>query len=115
MANYPIDPDVRRIALRFAGNAPAMARLIQAVERAEGDILKAVKCSLPDTTTREQALEITCRSAVHAMVDFIAANNPDAFVNFWAARWAPEGVANDPHNLNKNWPANVSKLWGVKP
>lgn len=107
MAVHPIDPDVRRIAKRFGVDAA----LIQAVEKAEGDILKAVRCSVPSTRDREEALEITCRSAAHAMSDFLKQSNPSGFVSFWAARWAPVGVKNDPTSLNANWPKNVSKLW----
>jgi hypothetical protein len=32
-------------------------------------------------------------------------------VDFWAKRWAPVGAANDPHDLNVNWPVNVKKFW----
>lgn len=109
MATWPIDPDVRRIAKRFGVDAA----LIQAVIRAEGNILKAVQCSVPSVTTREEAVEVTCRSAAHAMSDYIKQTNPAGFVSFWAARWAPVGVANDPTALNKNWPVNVTKGWKV--
>lgn len=109
MASYPIDPDVRRIARRF-GVDP---HLIQAVVQAEGDILKAVRCSLPNTKDREEALEITCRSAAHAMSDYVKATDADGFVEFWAARWAPQGAANDPGHLNKHWPKNVKLLWNI--
>ena len=107
MATRPIDPDVLRIAKRF-GVDP---KLIQAVVTAEGDIFKAVKCSVPTVRDREQALEITCRSAAHAMSDFLKQSNPVGFVSFWAARWAPVGAENDPTSLNQNWPKNVAKLW----
>jgi hypothetical protein len=107
MSTYPIDPDIRRIALRFGVDA----KLIAAVVKAEGNIIKAVQCSLPKVTTEEQALDVTCRSAVHAMSDFIKANHAEAFVQFWAKRWAPVGAANDPTSLNKNWPLNVLRLW----
>lgn len=105
-----LDDDVRRIAKRFGVDAA----LIQAVVRAEGGgqaILKAVQCSLPGVKTREEALEVTCRSAAHAMSDYLKANDAPGFVAFWGARWAPTGAQNDPTNLNKNWPANVTKLW----
>ena len=110
-----IDLDVAKTAKHF-GIDPA---LIQAVVNAEGDILKAVRCSLPETPDRSHALDITCRSAVHAMCDFVkehyAANDSehlrDSFVDFWARRWAPVGADNDPHDLNVNWAANVRKLW----
>lgn len=32
------------------------------------------------------------------------------FVTFMGNRWAPRGVANDPTDLNKHWPVNVSKF-----
>ena len=101
--------DVRAAAKRF-GLDPA---LVQAVVNAEGDILKAVRCSLPNTPDRAAALDILCRSAVHALSDFVKVDEPirDDFVAFWAARWAPRGVANDPTDLNKNWSGNVLKLW----
>ena len=110
-----IDADVAAVAKRF-GLDP---KLIQAVVNAEGDILKAVRCSLPTTPNRAAALDITCRSAVHAMCDFIRTDASQdesepldkRFVDFWANRWAPEGAANDPRGLNANWPVNVLKLW----
>jgi hypothetical protein len=104
-----IDDDVLLTARRF-GIDP---KLIQAVVNAEGDILKAVCCSLPETPDRAKALDITCRSAVHAMSDFIKLTEHDrlAFVAFWARRWAPQGADNDPTALNQNWPRNVLKLW----
>jgi hypothetical protein len=107
MSTYPIDLDVRRIATRF-GVDP---KLIQAVVRAEGDIVRAVQCSVPSVTTREKALEVTCRSAAHAMSDYLKQHGAEAFVDFWAARWAPQGVANDPKGLNRNWPKNVKARW----
>ena len=107
MATYPIDPDVRRIAARF-GVDP---KLIAAVVRAEGDILKAVQCSFPNVKTKEEALDITCRSAVHAMSDFVKLQAAGDFVTYWGHRWAPIGADNDPHGLNKNWPINVARFW----
>lgn len=102
-----IDADVRKVAAQF-GIDPA---LIQAVVNAEGNILRAVQCSFPTVTTREKALEITCRSAVHAMSDFLKARYPDEFVAMWGARWAPEGVENDPTHLNRFWVNNVRRFW----
>lgn len=104
-----IEDDVKRVAAHF-GIDPA---LIQAVVIAEGNIVKAVQCSIPSVTTREAALHVTCRSAVHAMSDYIKANPEDreAFVQFWGKRWAPVGVANDPTNLNRHWPGNVHRVW----
>lgn len=113
MSVYPIDPDVRRIAKRWGLDAA----LIQAVVQAEGGtlahLLKAVRCSLPDTKNTDEAIEIACRSAAHAMSDYLKAHYGPQFVQFWAKRWAPVGVENDPTALNANWPVNVIKLWGL--
>jgi hypothetical protein len=62
-----IDPDVRGVS-SFFGVDPA---LVQAVVAAEGDIVRAVRCSYPTVQTREEALKITARSAAHAMSDWI--------------------------------------------
>lgn len=102
-----IDPDVKRIARQF-GVDPT---LIQAVVKAEGDILKAVKCSEPSTDTREEAITILCRSAVHRMSDFVREHCDAAYVDYFASFWAPVGVKNDPTNLNGFWPKNVLDIW----
>jgi len=105
-----IDADVHAAAEHF-GLDPA---LIQAVVNAEGNILRAVQCSIPTIATRAEALDVLCRSAVHALCDWVKAGGDprkDAFVEFWGARWAPPNVANDPHHLNANWDSNVERLW----
>lgn len=102
-----VTPDVLRIARKW-GIDP---KLIQAVLNAEGDIVKAVACSFPNVTTRSEAIEITCRSATHAMSDYLKTECPGDFVAFWAARWAPEGATNDPKALNQFWPHNVLAGW----
>lgn len=103
-----IDPDVRRIAAQM-GSDPTC---IQAVELQEGNILRAVQCSLPTVQTREKALEVTCRSANNALWRFLAARNLQGeFIAEWGKKWAPLGVANDPTNLNKNWVPGVRALW----
>lgn len=116
VAIHPIDPDVRRIARRFAGSSPALPKLVQAVIRAEGGtldhLLKAVRCSMPETADANAAIDVCCRSAVHAMSDYLMAHDHEGFVAYFASKWAPVGVANDPTNLNKNWTGNV--LAGLK-
>lgn len=103
-----IDPTLRGVCAHF-GIDPT---LIAAVEKAEGNIVRAVACSVPSVTTREKALDITCRSAVHAMCDFIKAKGLQAeFIAAWGAKWAPVGAENDPKNLNKNWASNTLKSW----
>jgi hypothetical protein len=102
------DADVIMTAKKW-GLEPA---LLQAVVTAEGDILKAVRCAVPTAKDRQQALEITCRSATHALRDFIKEYGfGPTFISYWGNRWAPTGAANDPHGLNKNWVPNVTKLW----
>lgn len=102
-----IDTDVQAVATHW-GLDP---RLLQAVVHAEGNILKAVQCSLPHVQNRAEALEVLARSATHALSDFVKAREAADFVSFWAARWAPVGAANDPHNLNRHWGPNVLNGW----
>jgi hypothetical protein len=105
-----IYPDVRGIAQSFNLDP----QLVQAVCNAEGDIVKAVRCSVPSVKTREEAIRILCRSIVHAMRDYIVDNgHADEFIAQWAQKWAPEKATNDPTHLNHNWPKNVTALWGV--
>jgi hypothetical protein len=102
MTIQTIDPDVLAVARGF-GLDPA---LLQAVVIAEGDIVRAVQCSIPLVTTRDQALRVTARSAVHAMCDWIDDDNDrqQAFIVFWGSRWAPIGAANDPKsNVVTSW------------
>jgi cephalosporin-C deacetylase-like acetyl esterase len=105
-----IDPDVARVAKRFGVDAA----LVQAVVQAEGGraaIIKAVQCSYPSITTIDQALDIVCRSACHALSAYVSAHDPEGFTAFWGAKWAPVGAQNDPTDLNRNWPLNVLRLW----
>ena len=99
-----LDPDVRGKAA-FFGIPP---ELLQAVKNAEGNLLRAVQCSLPTVQTLDKAEEVTCRSAVHAAFDFLRAQGlMGAFIEAWGAKWAPIGATNDPHGLNANWVKNV--------
>ncbi len=103
-----IDADVQITAKRW-GLDPV---LLQAVVQAEGNILRAVQCSFPNTQTRQEALEITCRSCTHAMRDFIREYSfGPTFISYWGNRWAPIGASNDPAKTNANWVPNVTKLW----
>jgi hypothetical protein len=104
-----IDPDVRGVAANFGLDA----RLMQAVVQAEGNIVRAVQCSIPSVQTRDQALRVLARSIVHALSDYTLTNSREAFIAFFGKRWAPEGVANDPTNLNANWVSNVTKIFSA--
>lgn len=103
-----IDPDVRGVARQFGLDAA----LVQAVVQAEGNIVRAVQCSIPSVQTREQALQILCRSAVHALSDYVRTRHAGAFIDFWRDRWAPLGATNDPTHLNDAWSRNVKTLSG---
>jgi hypothetical protein len=106
-----IDPDVRGVAKRFT-NVQEFAALMQAVVNAEGDIVKAVRCSDETVTTREKALEVLARSIVHRLLGYVIDGGHRAeFVTYFGSKWAPLGVANDPKNLNQFWSKNVTKLW----
>lgn len=109
MHTSAIDQDVQEKA-HFFGLDPA---LIQAVRNAEGGaLLKAVRCSVPTCKDEAQALEITCRTAVHRMRDYVEHQGLNAdFVAFWSKQWAPVGAENDPKGLNVNWPTNVRQQW----
>jgi hypothetical protein len=90
---------------------------LSAVEHAEGGpprIVKAVSCSVKGVRTREEALMIAARSINHAQSDFIDELGLTAqWVDYFAKRWAPVGVANDPTNLNANFPRNVKAALGL--
>lgn len=106
-----IDADIARVAKNF-GADPLLVQAVQLAEGGKDALIRAVQCSLPTVTTREEALEVTARSANHAMRDFLVQHgHREAFIAFWAARWAPRGAGNDPGHLNDNWPRNVLSAW----
>lgn len=103
-----IDPDVGTVAKQWG----LPATLLQAVVQAEGDLVRAVQCSIPSVTTRAEALEVLARSCTHRMAEFLVVDRrAAAFVTFFGSKWAPVGVANDPRGLNLNWAKNVLALW----
>ena len=67
----------------------------------------------------ETFLQSLDRQAGHASVgvlngekrhqEHIASGGTLGFVEHFGKRWAPQGVANDPTNLNKHWVKNVTK------
>ena len=101
-----IDADVRRIATEFNLDP----KLVQSVVKQEGDIVRAVQCSVPDVTTREQAIRILCLSLVHRLWEF-AGQRPGAFVAYFGSKWAPYPTANDPKGLNRFFVPNVLQFW----
>lgn len=105
-----IKSDVAKVARKWRIDP----RLLQAIDIAEGNIILAMKTN-PPPKTREEALDIACRTIVHRMMDYISLDDEHAraFVSYLGSIWAPIGVDNDPTNLNKNWVPNVLKLWRI--
>ena len=96
----------------FFGNGYLEAtRLVGAIITAEGGtsdaLIKAVNKSVGSASFQD-AIDITCRSIAHALIDYAEPTLPGAFVSFLAARWAPIGAANDPTKLNQNWIHDVT-------
>ncbi|HYM23262.1 MAG TPA: hypothetical protein VEU08_08640 [Vicinamibacterales bacterium] len=107
-----IEPDVYRVASTFGLDAS----LLQAIVDNEEDIVRAVQCAVQSVSTRSEALQITARSAVHAMCDYIksgAAERQDDFIRFWSRRWS-SFAAEDPKEaalLKAGWKTNVDQWW----
>jgi hypothetical protein len=59
------------------------------------------------TANSHEAEQVLDNSIRNSYLRWLQAGQPGKFVDFMAARWAPVGVANDPNNLNANWPTNV--------
>jgi hypothetical protein len=95
--NMRIDSDVRGVS-QFFGLDP---RVLQAIVRAEGDILGVVRRRYPHAIieTREEALKLVARCGVHAMWDWIRIGGPGdddrlgAIVGHWAKWWTYPGGA----------------------
>ena len=88
-------------------------RLLKAMVQAEGGeeaFIRAVRCSLPETKDFPEAMRIATNTVQHRLWDY-AMRDPDAFIDFLGARWAPVGAANDPTNLNANWTRNVKAVF----
>jgi hypothetical protein len=114
--------------------------LVEAMVRAEGGesaFLTAVRCSLPNTRTYDEALSRcakTLRNRAVAWEEFdqgplfevvrypgvdpwTGEDRParlivtEAFIRFLGARWAPLGMENDPHHLNEHWIGNVVSIY----
>ena len=106
------------IALTFlfcsvAHAEPDYNQLADAIRRAEGNPNYGVLTKYKHTTPRQACIN-TCR---HAWKDYVVTlpwkTKParDGYIKFLANRYAPRGVANDPTDLNRNWPTNVSRFY----
>ena len=110
-----IHPLIRKYARQWAGSSESFPRLVQAMYLAEGGTdktaIRAVQCSLPKVSTIDEAIQVFCRTAAHHLCDYTSHLDPDGFVEYLGAHWAPIGVQNDPRNLNAHWGPNVKKVW----
>lgn len=76
----------------------------KAVKKAEGN---KNNFGVIGAKTPEEAERILNQSIRNNFVRWMQAETPGNYVDFFANRWAPIGVDNDPKNLNKNWTGNV--------
>lgn len=97
---------IAEVAKRF-GLDPKWIEAVQKAEGGEDALVKAVRRSVPTCADYAQALDITARSIVHRLSDYVKERWLVDFVHFLGARWAPVGADNDPHGLNANWVPNV--------
>ena len=67
------------------------------------------KGDTPQTTLDRQA-GWAASSILANRKRYDATDKSQSFETFMGSRWAPQGVANDPNNLNKNWATNVTKF-----
>lgn len=103
------------------------ARFVAAIRRAEwGGPGREFGVLSVDAPTYEEQLDVTCKSVRNRVAEYDG--NPttrvdrpgwsrrlaycDAFVERFAARWAPAGAPNDPHGMNSAWLGNVRALYG---
>jgi hypothetical protein len=67
------------------------------------------KGDTPQTTLDRQA-GWAASSILANRKRYDASDKSQSFETFMGNKWAPQGVANDPNNLNKNWATNVTKF-----
>lgn len=85
-----------------------------AVKVAEGNPRNHGVLSVP-TNNSADASRVLDNSVYNNFVRWDQSGRPGKFIDFIQQRWAPIGVSNDPHNLNKNWSGNVRKALQSNP
>lgn len=107
----------------YAGKLPLQAhvqatelvpQMANAVKVAEGNPRNHGVLSVP-TANEAGASKVLDDSIYNNFVRWDQAGRPGKFVDFMQQRWAPVGVSNDPHNLNRNWAPNVRKALQSNP
>lgn len=104
---------VRSVCHEWGLNPDPILAMIDAEGGTAATFIRAVKCSIPEVNRFDKAVDIACRSFVHAMSDMVT-SEPDLRINAvlrLKARWAPDHVDNDPKELNQNWGRNVLARW----
>jgi len=112
---------IRRVAERF-GVDPRFVAAIRKQENGgpgrEFGVLDGY------ATTYDLQLQECCRTVAHRVFIYQARGRLFAynesgltysreFLHYFAAIWAPIGVANDPTNLNANWLPGVTQLYAM--
>lgn len=104
---------VRAICHEWGLDPNPILAIIEAEGGSARHLITAVQCSIPEIKTFDKAVDVACRSYVHAMSDVIKREEllRNTVVGLLASRWAPPNAENDPTNLNPNWGPNVLSLW----
>lgn len=68
-----------------------------------------------DTQAEREAYarKICRRTIINTEIRWQKAGRPNKYMEFLQQRYAPQGVANDPSNLNANWLKNLRKISGL--
>ena len=82
-------------------------RLADAIGKAENSVSHpyGIMAHYKKTSPRQACIN----TINHALKDW---NGTGDFILFLQKRYAPLGVKNDPHNLNRNWATNVRYFYG---
>ena len=98
---------------------PDFSRLVQAIYVAEGGARARVPYGIESVPVRRvqgrydvsHARRICMVTVQKNWSRWVAAGARGDFVNFLGSRYAPVGAANDDRDLNRQWPANVRRIY----
>jgi hypothetical protein len=114
--------EIKRVSERYGVDPCFVAAIRKAENGGEGREFGVLSVEAPSYARQ---LAVTCGSTRNSLVRFGAypfevirtdqRNNRlvynRQFVRHFQERWAPEGVSNDPTDLNKNWYSNVLRFY----